>query len=211
MTDLTAAFNPPDAVKRTFHEGLRLIAQLDQQQCDSLLAWALKLRPGGLAGDNSSVVSETGIPIQNAGPVRLALGMMVETLSDTRITVEDFLDAGLLNSAFTQGDRRGVGRLAKLIVGARAEFQEQSKIVQLQNAVLPSLTTFELALDSRIKISNRKVVRSVPVVLAYADTDSEGQVIWFQMDEGMVLDLRDKLNVMLDQIKILKDAFSNAQ
>lgn len=211
MTDLTATFDPPDAVKRTLHEGLRIIARLDQEQFESLLAWSLKLRPGALAGDNSSIVSETGIPNEYAGAVRLALGMMVETLSDTRITVEDFLDAGLDNSAFTRGDSPGVRRFAELIVGARAKFQEQSKIAQLQNAVLPSLTTFEMVVDSRIEFSGRRVVRSLPVVLAYADTDSEGQVIWFQMDEGMVLDLRDKLSLMLDQIKILKDTYSNAQ
>ena len=211
MTDLTAAFSPPDAVKRTLHEGFKTIAQLDQKQHELLLAWALKMRPGGSPGDTSSIVSEAGIPNENAGPVRLAVGMMVETLSDTRNTVEDFLDAGLEKSAFTQDDSHAIRRLAELIVGAHAKFQENSKIVQLQNAVLPSLTTFELAIDTRNQFSDQKLIRSLPVVLAYLDTDSEGQVIWFQMDEGVVLDLRDKLNLVLDRIQILKDALSNAQ
>ena len=208
LTDLPSAFAPPEAIKGAFQHGLAVIAQLHERQQEELLAWARVPRAGGRRGDLQSLVSETTIPAEQGFPVHVAVTMMVETLAQDPITVEDFIQAGLQSSSFLEDHAAGIRRFADLIVAARAQLQEQTNISQLQNTVLPTLTTFEMALDFRIEVSNGAVVRSVPVVLAYADTDAEGQVVWFQMDEPSVRDLRDDLSTMLDRIQTTKKSLS---
>ena len=209
MTDLQSAFAPPDAIKDAFQRGLTLIAQLDERRQRKLLAWARVSRAGGRRGDPKSLVSEAAIPAEHGFPVHVAVTMMVETLtSQAPIAAEDFIQAGLQNSSFSEADAAGLKRFADLIIEARGQLQEQANTSQLQNTVLPTLTTFEMALDARVEVSDGTVVRSVPVVLAYVDTDAEGQVIWFQMDEASVRDLRDDLSLMLDQIQTIKESLS---
>ena len=130
--------------------------------------------------------------------------MMVSTLVESGVAVDDFASAGVESGTLAEADVAGVTRFGEVIVGSRAELQEQRDVAQLQDAVLPTLMKFELALDARVQVSEETVIRVVPVALAYVDTDAENQVIWFQMDEATVRDLRDRLTSMLDEIKILK-------
>lgn len=208
MDDLKSAFRPPESVRSSLEAGLAFLAHLDEEGLEKLLGWARVPRAGGQLGDVVSLVSEAGIPHEHANSVLVATAMMVGTLSEDRVTVDEFVSAGLATSAFAEEHSPGIRRLAELIVGARPALQEQANIARLQNVVLPTLTRFELALDARVQISDGVVVRCAPVVVAYADTDSENQVIWFQMDEARVRDLQDKLMSMVGQIETLKGRLS---
>ena len=204
MTDLKSAFAAPDALKGTFHQGLALVAGFDEPQLQALLAWVRASGASGRKQDPTTFATDVGISLEHAAPVQMAVAMMVQTLSQSSVTLDQFIHAGLESSAYSEAQVPGLSKLANLLISARPELQEQANVARLQNTVLPTLTTFEMVLDARFQISKGTVVRSVPVVLAYADTDSEGQVIWFQMDEATIRGLRDDLSSMLDQIQTLK-------
>lgn len=204
MSGITSAFDVPDNIKIPLHAGLALIADLDKQDQEKLLAWVLVPRARGQYGDEKSLASETGLPLEHAGRVRLALAMMVESLRGSSITAEEFISTGLDNSAFPEAKSSGLKRFAELIIESRSELKKESDLAKLQNVVLPTLTEFDLTLDARLEISDGAVTCGVPVVIAYVDTDAEDQLVWFQMNEERVRELRDELNTKLDQIDTLR-------
>ena len=204
MPDIKSTFDAPEDVKSSFHEGLLLVSKLNEQDQRQLLAWARVPRPGGRLGDISSLSLETGLSKEIAGPVRLAVAMMVGSLRESSVTAAEFVGAGLETGAITHEIELGLKKFVDLIIERRSELKEESESAQLQNVVLPTLVRFELALDARVEISDGAVTRGVPVVVAYVDTDSEDQVVWFQMDEARVRELRDTFSSTLNQIEILK-------
>ena len=161
-----------------------------------------------MARTSSSLASDVGISVEDAVPVQVAATMVVQTLLQVPVSAQDFVQAGLDSSAVSEDHAAGLRRFARLVVDARPELQEQANLSRLGNTVLPTLRTFDLALDVRVQVVDSAVARSVPVVLAYVDTDSEGQVIWFQMAESAVRHLRDDLSSMLDQIETVKGSLS---
>lgn len=211
MSDITSAFDAPEDARNSFREGLGFISGLEEEAHRSLLKWARVPRPGGGFGDRTSLHLETGILPEQAGPIWLAVTMMVSSLRESSVTGEKFIRAGFELGELTEEMIPGLTRFANLIVSHRSELKEASDSAQLQNIVVPTLTHFELALDARVEISGESVTRGVPVALAYIDTDSEGQVVWFQMDEARVVELRDKLSRTLDEIKILKQWMNDAK
>lgn len=204
MTDVDSAFDVPDDIKSSLHDGLSLIANLSQQDQERLLKWVRVPRAAGLFGDSKSLVSEMGLSQEHARQVRLAVAMMVGSLRESSVSSEEFVTAGLKHSAFNEADRSGIRNFAELIICVRHELKEENELVQLQNDVLPTLTEFDLTLDARVRISEGAVTRGAPVVIAYVDTDAEGQLVWFQMDEERVRELRDKFTSTLDKIETLR-------
>ena len=205
MSDIDSAFTVPANIRESLRSGLTVIANLDKQHSEKLLAWARAPRAHGLYGDNSSFVSETGLSEHHADRVRIAVVMMVGSLRNSSITAEEFIEAGLASSTFTQAEVPGLKRFAELIIGARPELKKEGDLAQLQDIALPTLIEFDLTLDARVQISDGAVSHGVPVVIAYVDTDAEDQLVWFQMNETRVRELRDKFSTMLDQIDILKE------
>ena len=131
--------------------------------------------------------------------------MMMDTLVRSSATTDDFIRAGLNNSAISDNVASGLRKFADKIIACREDISQQNELSKLQNVVLPTLTEFELALDARVKIADGAVQYVTPTVVSYIDTDSEDQVIWFQMNEQRTKELRDKLTDMLEEIKILNE------
>lgn len=200
---LRSAFDVPANVANELKQGFAVIASLTEDEQQRILAWVRTPRAGWRLGDVSSLVAETGLAEQQAAPLRLAVGMMVGTLTESGAAVDEFTSAGVESGVLVEANVSGVTSFGKLVVDSRAELQEQRDATQLQDAVLPTLMKFELALDARVQVSDGTVIRGVPVVVAYVDTDAEDQVIWFQMDEPTVREVRDKLTSMLDGIAVL--------
>ncbi|MCY4405780.1 MAG: hypothetical protein OXC15_05395 [Rhodospirillaceae bacterium] len=205
MTDIKSAFNAPEDIRSTLHDGLSVIASLSKRDQEKLLKWARVPRAAGLFGDSESLASEIGLSQERARQARLAVAMMLGSLRESSITAEEFINAGLKSSAFTKLESVEIGNFAELIIAVRHELNEESELVQLQNAVLPTLTEFDLTIDARVQVSEGAVMRAVPVVIAYVDTDAEDQLVWFQMDEERARELRDKLTATLDHIETLKE------
>lgn len=205
MSDIDSAFDVPDHIMNSLRSGLEIIANLQEMEQEKLLNWARFPRASGLFGDNKSFVSETGLREKHADRVRIAVVMMVGSLRESPVTAEEFIEAGLNNTAFTQAEIYGLKRFAQMIIAVRAELKRESDLVQLQDVVLPTLMEFELTLDARVQILDGVVANAIPVVIAFVDTDAEDQLVWFQMNEQRVRELRDKLTTKLHEIDTLKE------
>lgn len=204
MSEIASAFNVSSNIKGSLRSGLAMVAKLEEQEQRKLLAWARAPRPSGLYGDSHSLISETGVEEEYADRVRMAVVMMVGSIGGSSISSEEFVNAGMESGALTEEEVPGIKRFADAIIDNRAELKRDNDRAKLQNSVLPTLLEFELSLDARVQIYDGDIDYAVPVVVAYLDTDAENQVVWFQMNEERVLEIRDKLNVALDQLEILK-------
>lgn len=81
-------------------------------------------------------------------------------------------------------------------------FRSELENGELANAVLPSLQSFDIAID--IRLSNSTVASkpaAVPVAVAMLDTDSFNQTIWFQMSKQQLVKLHTQLGTALKQFE----------
>lgn len=203
MSDINTAFNVPPNIKRSLCTGLSMIALLGEQDQRKLLTWARVPRASGLYGDKDSLISETGLPENYADHLWTAVVMMVSSIGRSSITSEDFITVGLENSAFEEEEIVGITRFSDMIIGSREEIKRENALAQLQNAVLPTLMEFELALEARVQFSEGSIEYAVPIAIAYIDTDAEDQLIWFQMNEQRIREIRNKLTTILSQIEVM--------
>ena len=102
MTDLQSAFAAPEPIQGTFRHGLALIAQLDEQQQKKLLVWVRSSLGTARREERAAVASALGIPAEHDVPVRVAATIMAGTLADPPASTEDFIEAGLATTAFSQ-------------------------------------------------------------------------------------------------------------
>ncbi len=204
MSEIASAFDLSRSILDKLRSGLAIVARLEEQEHHRLLDWARAPRAMGLYGDARSLVSETGVAEEYADQVRMAVVMMVGSIGGSSIASQDFIDAGLKSSALTEKEVRGIKKFADLIIECRSEIKKEKDIAQLQNSALPTLIEFELTLDARVQVSDGTILYAVPVVVAYVDTDSENQVLWFQMNEERAREVRDKLSATLDHLDIVK-------
>jgi len=204
MADIEVMFNPPGVLRGRLHDGLARISTFDDAKRQRLLAWARVQRPAGQIGDVGSLVEEAGVPNEHAIAVHLAVSMVVAAMRDLPLSPEQFVQAGLESGAFTNDARAGMAHFAQLVVNVRPELQRQSANARLQNAVLPTLMQFDLALDVRVEVADGKVTRGVPVIAAFVDTDAESQLTWFQMDEARLRELSARFSSLVEQIETLE-------
>lgn len=204
MSEIATAFDVSSNIKGKLCSGLAIVAGLEDHEQHKLLKWARTPRATGLYGDVRSLVSEAGINEEYADQVRMAVVMMVSSIAGSPVTSQDFIDAGVESGTLTNKVVRGIKRFADLIVANRIELNKENDMVKLQNSVLPTLFEFEVTLDARVQVSEGDIAYAVPVVVGYVDTDSEDQVVWFQMNEERVREIRDKLNVTLDHLEVMK-------
>lgn len=205
MSEVVTAFDVPNEIRHRLRSGLGLIAKYDKQTQMQLLDWARAPRPTGLFfGDNSSLISETDVEGKDADQVRMAVVMMVTSFGGSEITCEDFVRAGIESGAISDVDAPGIMRFAELIVDLRPELVSKIDITKMQSAVLPNLIDFDLLLDARVRIIEGDVTYATPVVMVHLDTDSEGQVLWCQMNEEKAKEINKKLSTILSQIEVLK-------
>ena len=205
MSNLTSLFEIPEGLEGLLRSGLAAISTLDHQSQKKLFAWARAAHAARTYGDSNAFVSETGLSAKHADRLQIAVVTMVDFLRESTITSEEFIEAGLESSTFTEAEVPGLKRFAELVIATRVELKRESDLSKLQNIVLPTLMEFELTLDARVQVGDGKVTDATPVVIAYIDTDSENQVAWFQMNERRVREVRDKLSTILNEIDALRE------
>jgi len=65
---------------------------------------------------------------------------------------------------------------------------------------LPSLDTFDISVDLRLRFKDEQIQDAVSVAVVHLDTDATNRELWFQMTRGDVELVIEKLNSTLKQM-----------
>jgi hypothetical protein len=127
--------------------------------------------------------------------------LVIGLLSDSSATPEDFVSSakGILFLPEYEAAARSV---AQAICKHRPEISTTVETAQLAGAVLPSLASFDVAVDLRVKVSDGTVVAGVPVAVTSINTDADGQSLCLQLSVGDLEDVIQKLSDSLEQMKV---------
>jgi hypothetical protein len=99
-----------------------------------------------------------------------AYSLIIGLLLESTATTDDFVNAakGVLFAPEQEATARSI---ADSICASRREIKATVDRAQLAGEVLPSLYSFDLAVDVRVRISNGELKTFVPVAILHLDTD----------------------------------------
>jgi hypothetical protein len=157
--------------------------------------------------DSSNLRQITGLPTKVAEQVASVYSLVIGLLTETTATPEEFLEAAA-NKVFVEPDRAAAKSIATAVCDARAEILSTVLRTQLAGEVLPSLYTFDVAVDVRVRVEDGSVVTSVPVAVLHIDTDAENHEIWLQLTKGDIDNLIRTLTTTLSDMQVAEDLVS---
>jgi hypothetical protein len=143
----------------------------------------------------------TGLPQRESDQLASVYSLVIGLLSETTASANDFVEAarGILFSP----DHEPVAlSIAQAICESRAEIKATVDRSQLAGEVLPSLFTFDVAVDLRVRVVSGEVLASVPVAVVHIDTDTDNHELWVQLSAGDIESVIKSLSKALEDMKI---------
>lgn len=155
----------------------------------------------GISEEPKEISQRYAIAESEARPLVFAVSMMVATLSEAPDPLDQFLAAGIAKGAFTSEVAAVIRPHGEVIEADRSSIQEAIKRETLASSVLPSLLSFSVAVDLRLKFEKEKIVAAVPVLVVHLDTDADDQAVWVQLTQADTERLLEQLQTGLESLK----------
>jgi hypothetical protein len=111
---------------------------------------------------------------------------------------------------FEQEQEADVKALANLVAANANELRRRLERLTIAMETLPSLSSFDISIDLRLRFRNELVEDAATVALVHLDTDVENRELWFQMTRRDVEDLVERLTKALKQMDVA-EKFYEAQ
>jgi hypothetical protein len=141
-----------------------------------------------------------GLGKAESGQISTAYTVAMGLLGESVATADDFVEAAR-GKLFDPEDEGSARAIAGAICDLRGDIKVVLASAELAGSVLPSFMSLDTSLDVRMKFADGKLLTAAPVVVAYLDTDANGEEIWFQMTKGDIEGLVKQFNVILSDIK----------
>jgi hypothetical protein len=116
-------------------------------------------------------------------------------------TPEEVVKAAVDAKVLDEPQRNAALEFCKFVVSQRVPTALALKQSGLASRVLPALESLDVVVDLRFGFDKGRADYTVPVVLAYLDTDSRDQHVWFQMTLAQVERMIKDLRKVLEQLK----------
>jgi len=192
---------PKEALPYLKH-GFAAAAKLSDQAKRSVLDEMIANFQRGTRRLDSDTLSEiTELPRRVAEQTGAVYSLVIGLLTDVAASPDEFVEAGA-GLIFFEEDRAAALAMAKAVCDARSEISRTVARTQLAGEVLPSLFTFDVAVDLRVRIENGKVVTSVPVAVLHIDTDADDHEIWLQLSKGDIDAIIKSLTKCLQDMQV---------
>lgn len=149
----------------------------------------------------------TGLNAKDSEQIASIFSLVIGLLFESEASAGQFVVAAR-GKLFLEKDESVAHSMANAICERRSEISATIERAQLAGAILPSLTSFEVAVDIRVKVVEGKIKTAAPVAVVYLDTDAENREFCLQMVRGDMEDIIRKLNSALNDMKIASDTFS---
>ncbi|MDD2860570.1 MAG: hypothetical protein PHI71_05795 [Acidiphilium sp.] len=200
-TDLSAQITeiPPDLLG-IVRNGFAIASNLPidvQSKVVNLVVQKMQRLGGNL--DTDAIVQATGLDRREASRLNVALITTLRLLTESLASPAEFVEVGI-GKLFHADDSVVAQFVATVVADQRTELQKTFAREHLANAVLPSLTSFDVAVDLRFKFSGPEIDDTVAVAVAHIGTDTQFQQIWLQLTKTDVESIIEKLSVALKQL-----------
>jgi hypothetical protein len=151
--------------------------------------------------DSSNLQEITGLSTSIAEQVASVYSLVIGLLSETTATPDEFVQAAV-DKLFLEKDQIAARSIVAAVCEARGEINQTVARTQLAGEVLPSLYTFDVAVDLRVRVEKGSVVTSVPVAVLHIDTDADNHEIWLQLTKGDIDNLIRTLTKTLQDMQV---------
>jgi hypothetical protein len=192
---------PPEALS-FFKEGLTVASALSEESRASVLKRVTASFRSGMRRLSAGMLrSIAKLSERDAEQLAYTYSVMIGLLLESAATPDDFI--GSAKGFLFDSDQEAVARsIATSICTSRGEIQATVDRAQLAGEVLPSLFTFDLAVDVRLRIVDKELKTFVPVAILHLDTDVENQETWVQLSKGEVEEAIQKLTECLENLNL---------
>jgi hypothetical protein len=192
----------PASMRSALVSGYRLAATLDEGEWRRAVESVIRdaERTGGTF-DLETLAETLSIPERDARRVLSGISATVAVLTQTGASADEFVDLAK-KGTLPEASVRAASIASELIVTAREELERSFARRRLAAAVLPSLDSFEVTVDLRLKIADGRVEDFVPVALVHIDSDAVDHELWLQLTLDDVSSMIKKLEDARDQMGI---------
>jgi hypothetical protein len=201
----------PDRAKAAARQGFEIVnglSETDRAKAIELMFSSFEL--GGGSIDTELLSNEIlSLTRRDAGRVMTALSFSFALLTQNAVTAAEFVQAGSGNIFDTRCEPTA-SAIADIVISRRATLDKAMARNRLANAVLPSLSQFDVTVDLRIRFENGKAQEFVPVALAHIDTDADNTEIWFQLSRADITMLLQKLNTCAHEMELGEELLNKA-
>jgi len=193
----------PAGPKAMVRKGFSAISKLPESAHSILLNKVIATTGRTSSAEDEQLAKDLGISVDDATTAMAAIAMLSALASipsregeTIEQLLQDVIEAGLA----TASEKPALLRILPKLQQTKPDFRKAMDTRELEEAVLPSFDEFEAVVDIRIGGSERSGF-AIPVAIAFLDTDSRDQRIWFQLTKKDVESLVEKLNLVLKRFR----------
>ena len=158
--------------------------------------------------DSSALCAVTKLPQRESEQIASIYSLAIGLLSDTEATPNDFVEAAK-GIVFFPEQEVVAKSIATSICASRDEIKRTVARTQLAGEVLPSLYTFDVAIDLRIRVIDGKIATSAPVAIVHIDTDADDHDVWLQLGRGDIESIIRTLKKALEDLQVAETLVSS--
>jgi hypothetical protein len=189
--------NMPASLKEILKRGCASIGEMTPEALENLRPLAKK----ALEGSESALEGEfpsLGIGAER-GRVAVAAAAFLATLIAGDSSTKEILETlpTVLEGPVPPQVISLINTLGTETQGLRSLYQKY----RLSNATLPSFRKLDISVDLRIDFQKDGSPVTLPIAIAYLDTDAAHQKLWFQMTESQVSELIEQLEKVRENLK----------
>ncbi|KGB98794.1 hypothetical protein [Burkholderia cepacia] len=195
----------PSGAKASIREGFQQLRAVRAEVFPPMLE-AGKLSLAGAASSVEKLAARIGVAERAADLMMAAVSMTMYASA----RYEGDLSSGQLSAILrdvellSDDPNETLLTLFAEILSHREESRREVERNDDARSVLPTLMRFDLNVDVRVSFHNNDVKSFVPVVVGHLNTDSEGQLVWFQITKEQLASIREQIDDALQQIKAVE-------
>lgn len=194
----------PAAPKAFVKKGFSVIAKLPETAHAALLKSVIKtIKRNAPLGSDEQLARDLGISVEETTSAVASLGMFSSLITSAeKETADEIFQAVVDSGLISASEKPSLQRIVPKITQAKPEISKAIATQRLLDAVLPSFNDLDVVLDIRIGDKEHGGLgMAIPMAVAYLDTDTRDQRLWFQLSKEDVESMIEKLNDLLKRFR----------
>lgn len=194
---------PEDALG-IIRNGFAIAATLSDERRQQVIQLLIsQFRRAGGSLDNEQVARATNLSRREASRLSSALSVMIGLITETSASADDFV-AIARGRFFEDREAPIVESIARVIVSQRPALQETIARESLAAAVLPSLASFNIAIDLRCEFIEDRISNRVAVAVVHIGTDDRSHQLWVQLTRADIERIVARLTEALKRMEMVE-------
>lgn len=197
----------PEALQKRVRSGFAVASSLSEEQLRTGVSTFTKtLDRGSSTFDPEPLEKMLGTSKRDTGSLVTAISVVVGLLTQIRVDSDAFVRA-FSGKLFEQKDTPAFATVADVVNQDRDRLDKSIERRYLAAQTLPSLSSFDVSIDLRLRFEGVEIREGVPVAVVHIATDGDPQ-LWVQLTEADVSLIIEKLETVSKQMSSAAEMFS---